>query len=286
MPPGSKADPVVLDPMQTIVEVGWNTVTHLAFPLTVQRRSVIKDYAAPYRGVDETPTGEQPVDWQIEEEPSPEPGGIDHDNHWYVTGWQYEYAGLTPHSGYGLRSGAWQAMDFDGAPSNLPVMPIAHSVGTWQYLFEVIISSDSVMSWWPRAEFQALAGSTVPDIVVPLDAGIPFKTGTSATIRMRGSAFTSSATTGDVADKAHTPSSTDPVQAKYATTAPHSPGTGEGITDYFGDSSLDFANVVVLRNNKAYRAFALALRPPTGSAPTTAGEVWVLCQRSKADDPS
>jgi hypothetical protein len=284
-PYGSLANPAELDPFQQIVGVHWGDEKYIAFPLHIQRRSVVKNYPFPYQGAGEVGQTEQPVDWTVDHEPSPTPGAGPLGLPWYVTGFQYEYAiGAEPREGYGgygrLSTGGWTPRTID-AFEGVPSLPDARSVAPWSVMFFVGSTTSTVLSWWPRAEYQPIAGSPIEDFTVPHDSDIPFVSVSSVTLQMRGVAFTSGPNQGGEFDTSRDPY-TDPVtpfNVKTGTTGPVHVSTEEGIDHVFETLTVNVSAIRISRNGKTYAAIGAALIPPAVVFPTSPGELWILCER-------
>ncbi|QKC83284.1 hypothetical protein [Mesorhizobium sp. NZP2077] len=289
---GSKAHPVQQDPFQQIVEVHWNAVKYIAFPLRILRRSVVKDY--PYPGAADgevASSGNQPWDWTAVAEESPlaanptTPYSVN-----YITGFQYEYdSDASPAPGYGgygmgKSGGGWSALKLD-AMHGLPSLPDVRALAPWTVVLCALVTSQSFFSWWPRAEYQSVGGEAIPGLTVPGRSDIPFRGVSSATLQMRGATFTDAplqgtgffgGTDGTVG---RDPYSLGTYYCKYGVTNFWNPLTGEGMDYVFSPLDIDLASIVITRHGKTYRAIGAALVPPPEIAPTSPGELWILCEK-------
>jgi len=275
---GTVANPVSLDPFRTIVEVGWNAEKFIAFPLLIQRRSVVKDYPFPEMAIGETGQTEQPVDWTADIESAPV-SGPNVSSSYYVTGFQYEYAlGETPGPGYNgyvrLASGGWTPKPIETF-AGLPSLPDVHSVGAWTVMFTIYGTTDTVLSWWPRAEYQPISGSPL-GIAVPTNPEVGFVSAGPAALQMRGAAI-SGPSQGVLDNLAKLSPSTNVDQyLKTGTTGTLDPATGDGMDFVFAELDIDVASISITRNGKTYAAIGMALVPPPAIAPTSPGALWIL----------
>ncbi|MBZ9705394.1 hypothetical protein LB543_01450 [Mesorhizobium sp. ESP7-2] len=284
---GSKEHPVNLGPFSRIVAVHWGgTPRYISFPLLIQRRSVVKNYPFPAQAVGESGQTQQPVDWTVDAEGGPTPGVGPSGPSTYVTGFQYEWtsAETTPAPGYGgfgkKDSGAaWGPLKIDTL-AGLPSLPDVRSIVPWSVLFFVGGFTNTVLSWWPRGEYQALAGAALPDQGIPHHESIGFQGATSATLQMRGSQFLTGPNTGGEFDLQRSPYTDTPFNVKTGTTGPIDVGTEAGIDFIFGTLSIDVSDISITHKGKTYRGIGAAVQPdgdPT--APTTPGVLWILCEK-------
>jgi hypothetical protein len=279
---GSVAHPVDLGPFSRIVDVHWNSGKYIAFPLLIQRRSVIKNYPFPAQAIGEVGQTEQPVDWTVDAEASPVPGAGPTGDTTYATGFQYEYGSNTqPAPGYGGygkgASGNWSTLridEFEGLPS----LPDQRALAAWSVLFFVLGTTDSVLSWWPRAEYQPVVGTAL-DVKVPGHDDIAFKSVSSVTLQMRGIAFTGGPNQGGEFDLQRSPYTDTPFNVKYGTTGPVNVGTEEGIDHIFETLSVNISDIRVTRNGKTYHAIGAAHEPNPALAPINPGTLWILCEK-------
>ncbi|TIX27294.1 hypothetical protein [Mesorhizobium sp.] len=287
-PYGSLANPVALDPFQQIVEVHWTSVKYIAFPLLILRRSVVKDYPYPGGASGEVTSGEQPWDWTADVEDAPldenptTPNAVN-----YITGFQYEWA-VEPSPGYGAwgkNTGDWGALKIDSF-EGLPSLPDVHYLTPWTVVLSSYGTTNTIFSWYPRAEFQALDGEALPDFGIPNHESIIFQSASNATLQMRGVAFTDAplqgtgffgGTDGTVGRDPYSPSG---YYCKYGVTTAANPFTGEGMNHIFSPLAIDVSGIVVSYKGKTYRGIGAAVRPETDTfAPTTPGALWILCER-------
>lgn len=278
---GSAAHPVDLGPFSRIVEVHWSSVKYIAFPLLILRRSVVKDYPFPAQAIGETGQTQQPVDWTVDAEGAPIPGVGPAGQTTYVTGFQYEWA-ATPSPGYGgfgRNKDAWGPLKID-AFEGLPSLPDVRSLSPWSVLFFVSGTTHTVLSWWPRAEYQSVGGSALPGQNVPNNDSIPFQSAPNAVLQMRGTQFLSGPNQGGQFDLQRSPYTDTPFNVKTGTTGPINPGTEEGIDYVFETLSIDISGIRVSHKNKTYRGIGAAVQPDADTiAPVTPGVLWILCEK-------
>lgn len=283
---GSAAHPVNLGPFSRIVEVHWaSPVQYIAFPLLIMRRSVVKDYPFPAQAIGETGQTQQPVDWTVDAEPSPTPGTGPNGQKTYVTGFQYEWTSseTMPSPGYGGwgkgNSGEWGSLKIDGF-EGLPSLPDARSLAPWAVLFFVGGFTNTVLSWWPRAEYQPLVGAALPDQGIPNHESIGFQAASNAILQMRGTQFLTGPNTGGEFDLQRSPYTDTPFNVKTGTTGPINPSTEEGIDFVFETLSIDVSAISITHKGKTYRGIGAAVQPDGDTvAPTTPGVLWILCEK-------
>lgn len=284
---GSKGNPVAQDPFQQIVEVHWGgTPRFISFPLLIQRRSVVKDYPFPAQAIGETSQTQQPVDWTVDAESAPTPGAGPSGQTTYVTGFQYEWASseTTPSPGYGgfgkRDSGsAWGPLKIDTF-EGLPSLPDVRSLAHWAVLFLIGGFTNTVLSWWPRAEYQSLGGAALPGQAIPHHDSIGFQASAAATLQMRGVQFLTGPNTGGEFDLQRSPYTDTPFNVKTGTTGPFTPSSGEGIDFIFETLAIDVSAISITHKGKTYRGIGAAVQPDGDTvAPTTPGVLWILCEK-------
>jgi hypothetical protein len=243
---GTEANPVRLDPWQNIVEVGWNTITHVAFYVT--------------GSADVTPG---PGD-----SPPPDPGL---GNRLELTAEEYDMWANDPDGGYSVswdyasgdpqgesifrRNGDWESADLEEwEQCALPAFGGGATAGPYQF-------TGSFDVFW-----DVPGGGGANDKNVPGQPGIPFDGSTSPMLVGESSHVFS----GDP----EWVETFDPLQHKYA--APFADGPADVFRATF---SAD--GIVIIYKNKAYRAIATADHEPTPNN----RRLWVLCERSPEDDP-
>lgn len=287
-PYGSLANPVELDPFQQIVAVHWTSVKYIAFPLLILRRSVVKDYPYPGGASGEVTDGEQPWDWTAVAEEAPlaenptTPNSVN-----YITGFQYEWA-VAPSPGYGAwgkNTGDWGPLKID-AFEGLPSLPDVHSLTPWTVVLSAYGTTNTIFSWYPRAEFQSLAGEALLDFGIPNHESIAFQGASNATLQMRGANFTDAPLqgTGFFGDNDGTvgrdPYTLSSYYCKYGVTGFWNPITGEGMDHVFSPLSIEVSGIVVSHKGKTYRGIGAAVQPDGDTlTPTTPGVLWILCER-------
>jgi hypothetical protein len=111
--PGSAANPVVLDPFRTIVEVGWNPATHVAFPIDY-RATLYYTYSADPCDPPEFSESSGPAHWTE-----------------YLTQIVYSGPPTPPSGGYALRKGEW-GIATDIEISGVPSPGSTGSYGPWE----------------------------------------------------------------------------------------------------------------------------------------------------------
>jgi len=281
---GSKEHPVNLGPFSRIVGVHWGGAHYFAVPLAIVRRSVVKNYPHPAHAIFETlPDGNQPVDWTVDTEGSPTPGGGPTGWTTYVTGFQYEYLGQPPGPGFpGFRkgkTGGWMPEPVDTI-SGCPSLPDVRSLTPWSVLFAAFGTTDTVFSWWPRAEYQPLGGSPLSGLVPPHHEDIPFRDALSATLQMRGINFLTGPNQGGEFDLSQSPYEADTHPCKNGTTGPVNLSTQEGIDHIFETLAIDVSSIVITWKGKTFRGIGSAFIPdPETIAPVTPGTLWILTER-------
>lgn len=287
-PQGSAAHPVRLDHFQRVKEVGWSGIQFVALPLDIARRSVRKDYPYPIETA-----GEQPWDWASDPEASPldanpvEPWATE-----YITGFQYEYI-TTPTIANAVQVLHKQGWLHEGVQSidGLSALPDARSVPPWTVVMCRPGDFSTVYSWYPRAEYQPIGGSTIEwngaAVSVPDHADIAFLSAGSATLQMRGTQFVDGPRqgTGFFGDTTGT-TGADPTRlgadyTKYGVTNLFDPRTGAGMDYVFEPLTIDVTAIRVTRGGRSYRGVGAALVPDPAPYPTSPGMLWVLCEKEK-----
>ncbi|TGQ69509.1 hypothetical protein EN829_015085 [Mesorhizobium sp. M00.F.Ca.ET.186.01.1.1] len=295
---GSVAHPVDLGPFSRIVEVHWpNPVQFISFPLLILRSSVVKDYPYPGAASGEVTNGRQPWDWTADVEDAPlaedpvTPNSVN-----YITGFQYEWASTetTPSPGYGgfgkRDSGSgWGPLKID-AFEGLPSLPDERSLTPWTVVLSAYGTTNTIFSWYPRAEYQALAGEALPDMGIPNHESIAFQGAPDATLQMRGAAFLEGAPLqgtgffgGNDGTVGRDPYTLGSYYCKYGVTGFWDPITGEGMDYVFSPLSIDVSGIRVSYKGKTYRGIGAAVQPDGDTvAPTTPGVLWILCEKETA----
>ncbi|WP_217577313.1 hypothetical protein [Mesorhizobium sp. GbtcB19] len=288
---GSVARPVIHDPFRRIVEVHWNADRYIALRLDIVRRSVVKDYPYPGHADGETVSGEQPWDWTAVAEESPlnadpeTPNAVN-----FITGFQYEYAGReTPGHGYGcyrLRKNddTWHETTLDEV-TGLPELPHAYSLAPWTVVLCALVTSHSIFSWWPRAEYQPVGGEALPISVPTRDPSEKFHSVASATLQMRGTTFTDAPLQGtgffggNDGTIGRDPYSLGIYYCKYGVTQNWTEA-GDFMDYVFSPLAIDVSGVRVTRKGKTYRGIGAAFVPDADTvAPVTPGSLWILTER-------
>jgi hypothetical protein len=263
-------------------------VKYIAFPLLILRRSVVKDYPYPGGADGEVTHGDQPWDWTAVAEEDPlDANPTTPYSTAYITGFQYEWA-VAPSPGYGAwgkSTGDWGPLKID-AFEGLPSLPDVHSLTPWTVVLSAYVTHNTIFSWWPRAEFQSLAGGALPDFGIPNHESIIFQGASNATLQMRGASFTDAplqgtgffgGTDGTVG---RDPYSLGTYYCKYGVTGFWDPVTGEGMDYVFSPLAIDVSGIVVTHKGKTYRGIGAAVQPETDIvAPTTPGVLWILCEK-------
>ncbi|MDX8513517.1 hypothetical protein [Mesorhizobium captivum] len=284
---GSVAHPVDLGPFSRIVEVHWNSARYFAVPLGIIRASVVKNYPFPAEASGETVTsGKQPVDWTVDNEASPIPGTGPTGWTTYVTGFQYEYLGTPPGPGFaGFKkgnTGGWMPEPVDDIVG-VPSLPDVRSLTPWSVLFAAFGNTQTVFSWWPRAEYQPLGGEPIPGLVTPHRDDIPFRSVTGATLQMRGMAFTDGPNQGGQFDVSRSPYESATHTVKNGTVPGFNPSTEEGIDHVFETLGIDVSAIVITYKGKTFRGIGAAFIPDADTiAPVTPGTLWVLTEKEDA----
>ncbi|RWG54853.1 MAG: hypothetical protein EOQ64_18900 [Mesorhizobium sp.] len=260
---GSVSRPVVHDPFRRIVEVGWAS-RYLAFTCLLKKLhgTSLAEHCDP-------PTASDPdlfsvfASWLTETE------------------YRYDNPDGRPFNQVFLVAKDGSAAEIDPTIISISGMPelgaATHvSYGAWEWRSEGVgnigdIASDVFPgSWW-----QQPTGSP-QGLIVPGHADRPYLLGTSAAFACQGQAFTA----GPVCYAGGSPE-LDFNFADYSSTL-----------DDFSPFTLDLSGVVIVHRNKAYRVIARQIvqltqvQPPVGTIPQQPGVLWVLCERSKADDPT
>lgn len=289
---GSKGNPVAQDPFQQIVEVHWaNPVQFISFPLLILRRSVVKDYPYPGGASGEVTNGEQPWDWTADAEDAPlaeapaTPNAVN-----YITGFQYEWAS-TPSPGYGGfgkrdSASAWGPLKVDSF-TGLPSLPAVHSLTPWTVVLSAYGTTNTIFSWFPRAEFQTIAGEALPGMGIPNHESIAFHGVPDATLQMRGEAFMEGAPLqgtgffgGIDGTVGRDPYTLGNYYCKYGVTGVSDPVTGEGMDYVFSPLAIDVSGIRVSYKGKTYHGVGAAVQPDGDTvAPTTPGVLWILCEK-------
>ncbi|RWO83179.1 MAG: hypothetical protein EOS18_06195 [Mesorhizobium sp.] len=253
---GGPNPPVQLDPFQNIVNVHWNTMTHVAFKVNV-RSSVTVAF--------------DPVEWAGEPYVTPITG-----TSIYLTAADLVY-GSSPTSTFsGWNGQAWQFIGEDPAVDGLPDLSGAStSYGAWEYYGAKSIEDPPVFLDIPRAEWDAASGAGT-GLVIPSGTE-EFREG-AVTIYLNGNPITGEPEFQAVGLPYPGPPDFIVWAANYSlATTPIAP-TGFSIAD-----------IVVVVDGKAFRAYASAAvttMEPDPSLQIAGSELWVLCQRSPDDDPT
>ncbi|TIM09127.1 hypothetical protein [Mesorhizobium sp.] len=256
---GSLARPVQLDPFQNIVNVHWNTMTHIAFKVHVKSSVSVVNPGVEWAGeFYELITG------------------LEDDTDYLGTS-ELVYGNEPVNTFQGWNGHAWGPIadpTIDGLPS---LSGSAASYGAWSYTAFKDIADPPTVADVPRAKWDDASGAGTGLFIPDIDS-TEFKTG-AAGIHLEASAFT-----GDPHfEGTVTPWPGPPNEVFWAAPFNH------GATTPIAPLAFDISNIVAVVDGKAFRAMASA--PVTTMEPEpsilVAGSVlWVLCERSPADDPT
>jgi hypothetical protein len=269
--PGSKSDPVALDPLQTITEVHWRKGDYLAF---LTKIGLYQDHNAHFPG---SCTEGIPL--------------TGHTSPAYNTGTSYGYEdGSITWNGqatsgvslWNASTSAWggTAATITGMPSFPGASATAGPFGDLAQSFSGNVGQPISITEFPLSGAYSIAGAETT-VAVPSHPEILFRSG-EPTIRIYGASISEAAQCYDIGPS-------------FERRAAYDPAYGL-ITSI----KFPFANILArLADGKAYRPFGCAKVTTgfTGGGPLTAirmngpldantAGLWILCQRSKADDLS
>ncbi|MGR9317279.1 hypothetical protein ACU8LZ_12610 [Rhizobium leguminosarum] len=252
--PGSAGNPVVLDPFRTIIEVGWDNVTHVAFYIEASP-GFEDDSSQAYPPIPEDlpiiPDGDWDTTWsQV------------HNNIGTLTQSVGYIGSGGPHAPSVYRTNAgWQAVDASDIPidGGLPAFSQSETYGVLDHFWNVFFGNLYDDFW------KTTAGGSGGGLTVPGEPGIAFDSDTSPHAYLNHNALYS--------------------EAPYWAMGP---GSAIAFGAYSAaqetviiDKAYPAGDILLRYKTRAFRACATAFHDPGGSL---AKRLWILFQRSPSDD--
>jgi len=250
--PGSADNPVILDPFRTIIEVGWNNATHVAFYIEAAP-GFVNDSSQAYPPIPEDlpviPTGDWATIWKQVI------------NNIGTLTQSVGYVGSGgPHGPYVYRANEWHAVDVSDIPidGGLPDFSQSVTYGVLDHFWNEFFG-DLYEDFWKMT-----SGGSGGGLAIPGDPSITFDSDTSPHAYLNHNAL-------------------------YTETPYWAEGPGSSID--FGaysaahetviiDQAYPAGDIVVRYKTRAYRACATAFQDPGAGTK----RLWILCQRSPSDD--
>jgi hypothetical protein len=301
--PGESIDPPWrLDPLQEIINVHWKDEAEgWIFPINIVSRASLGFHQTGRDGFQFfAPMGHEYR--RNDGTGLPGHGSLTGMINTYLTGFTYMWSTQTPEMEFGS-FGPWidrsanhpipiGFVDVDTVYTGLPSLPQERPVAGVQYVGTAVVSGANSTNYAPTAQWEDPTGEQLLD--EPLAPNnIPWRRGTSATIRMIGVAASASGLSFDY-EFGIAPDGTEaiiPAEEMGFT------GPGAGLVTNSGEYPATFeeleislAGVTVTKDGVIYKPVAVSHQP--GSRPTVAGGhlmpprtgiIWVLCK--PADDP-
>jgi hypothetical protein len=282
--PGTVDNPVRLSPARNIREVAWPS-PWLAFNVSLIRRTEDEQFVtpgAPSAPFDTFDASYCPFDTS------------------YLTGTRYE---LLVESAATFAPVVFRGASWVDAPgfsiTGLPVLSndtlATFSYGDWQQPASQV-APPAESEWQPFVHWQAITGADIEGgVTLPGDPSGVFKTGTVATAEMLGWSFTSEKKDfqGTWPGGACLPAGGYSFQAAARSnedlSLPSAPVISGSGAAYSVADAIAYSRARPNLPRRAFRPIGLAIVgediPPASSIrPSKAGQLWVLCQRSPADD--
>lgn len=256
---GSLANPVPLDPFQNIVNVHWNTLTHIAFKVHVKSQVTIVNPGVEWAG-------------EFYESITALEDAID-----YLGSSELVY-GTQPASTFqGWNGHAWGPLlpedpTVDGFPD---LSGSAAGYGAWQYRGAKSIAEPPLFADVPRAEWDAASGAGT-GLFVPDVGGPEFMEG-EAGIHLNAESISGEPRFEGIG----LPWPGPPSFVFWAAPFNH-------FTTQIGAMGFAVGDFVAVFNGRAFRGYASApvtLMEPPPSYYVQSSVLWVLCARSPDDDP-
>ncbi|MDK1386387.1 hypothetical protein QN224_13305 [Sinorhizobium sp. 8-89] len=249
--PGSADNPVVLDPFRTIIEVGWNSVTHLAFYVEVGRDFENNSFAD-RPPIPADPPDIPPGDWGTTWITNVYNGGTLTESVLYI-------GSGGPHAPHIYRSSSgWQSAGAVPIDGGLPPFTDSVTYGALDHLWNPFFGPLFEDLW------KMTPGGSGAGLTVPGEPDITFDSNTSPHAFINHNAI--------------------------YTGAPYW-GEGPGSSFDFGaytaaqetaiiDLPYPAGDIVARYSGRAFRGCSTAFHDP-GSGPK---RLWILCERSPDDD--